>query len=177
MLVVLASDVTQILRIIPINNLCSSKQRLMTNKVRHLKNNKNTSQSMLNKMEINEPALIKNLYKKLILSDYHIFPKKGKINITEKHGVYIIYNPNNEVLHVGNTPSGRKGLNQRLYNHISSTGIFYEKYLKPNKIKMRGIYKFRYLEVEDIRHRAFLEAYTAGKLCPAHFGTGAKKIV
>lgn len=128
------------------------------------------------KEEINEPALIKSLFDKLISSEHHVFPAKGKINITEKHGVYIIYNPKNEVLHVGNTPSGRKGLNQRLYNHISCTGIFYEKYLKPNKIKMRGIYKFKYLEVKDIRHRALLEAYAAGNLCPAHFGTGAKKI-
>lgn len=79
------------------------------------------------------------------------------------------------MLHVGNTPSGKKGLNQRLYNHISCTGVFYEKYLKPNKINMRGIHKFKYLEVDDIRQRALLEAYSAGKLCPLHFGTGAKK--
>lgn len=135
------------------------------------------SANYVKKKEIDEPTLIKNLHKKLILSDYHIFPKKGKINITEKHGVYIIYNPKNEVLHVGNTPSGRKGLNQRLYNHISCTGVFYEKYLKPNNIKMRGTHKFKYLEVDDIRQRALLEAYSAGKLCPLHFGTGAKKIV
>ena len=129
------------------------------------------------KSQLNEPEIIKNLFEELILSEHHIFPTRGKINITEQHGVYIIYNPQNEVLHVGNTPSGRKGLNQRLYNHISCTGIFYEKYLKPNKIKMRGIYKFKYLEVKDIRHRALLEAYAAGNLCPSHFGTGAKKIV
>ena len=110
------------------------------------------------KSQLNESEIIKDLFEKLILSEYHVFPARGKINITEKHGVYIIYNPNNEVLHVGNTPSGRKGLNQRLYNHISCTGIFYEKYLKPDKIKMRGIYKFKYLEVKDIRHRALLEA-------------------
>lgn len=127
--------------------------------------------------KINEPALIKSLFDKLISSEHHVFPTKGKINITDKHGVYIIYNPQNEVLHVGNTPSGRKGLNQRLYNHISCTGIFYEKYLKPNKINMRGTYKFKCLEVIEIRHRALLEAYAAGNLCPAYFGTGAKKIV
>ncbi len=81
------------------------------------------------KSQLNESEIIKDLFEKLISSEYHIFPARGKINITEKHGVYIIYNPNNEELHVGNTPSGRKGLNQRLYNHISCTGIFYEKYL------------------------------------------------
>jgi hypothetical protein len=79
------------------------------------------------------------------------------------------------VLHVRNTPSGKKGLNQRLYNLISCTGVFYEKYLKPNKINMRGTHKFKYLEVYDIRQQALLEAYSAGKLCPLHFSTGAKK--
>lgn len=126
---------------------------------------------------LNEPEIIKNLFEKLITSERHVFPAKGKINVSEKHGVYIIYSPQNEVLHVGNTPSGRKGLDQRLYNHISCTGVFYEKYLKPNKIKMRGTHKFKYLEVDDNRQRALLEAYAAGNLCPAHFGTGAKKIV
>jgi hypothetical protein len=123
----------------------------------------------------NEPSLIDGLFEMLTSSDFHIFPLRGKMNVSDKHGVYIIFSPKNEVLHVGNTPSGRKGLNQRLYNHISCTGVFYEKYLKPNRIKMRGTYKFKYLEVADIRQRALLEAYSAGKLCPIHFGTGAKK--
>ena len=125
--------------------------------------------------KLNEPSIIKALFDKLASSNFCIFPLKGKINVSEKHGVYIIYSPHNEVLHVGNTPSGRKGLNQRLYNHISCTGVFYERYLKPNKIKMRGTYKFKYLEVDDIRQRALIEAYSDVKLCPLHFGTGAKK--
>jgi hypothetical protein len=123
---------------------------------------------------LNEPAVIEELFDELIASNFHMFPQKGKVDISVKHGVYIIYGPIDEVLHVGNTPSGRKGLDQRLYNHISCTGIFYQKYLKPNKINMRGTYKFRYIEVENIRIRALLEAFTAGKLCPLHFGTGAK---
>jgi len=127
--------------------------------------------------KLNEPSIIQDLFEKLTSSKFYIFPLKGKIIVSEKHGVYIIYSPKNEVLHVGNTPSGRKGLNQRLYNHISCTGVFYDKYLKPNKIKMRGTHKFKYLEVKDIRQRALLEAYAAGNLCPAHFGTGEKKIV
>lgn len=127
--------------------------------------------------KLNEPSIIQDLFEKLTSSKFYIFPLKGKINASEKHGVYIIYSPKNGVLHVGNTPSGIKGLNQRLYNHISCTGVFYDKYLKPNKIKMRGTHKFKYLEVKDIRQRALLEAYAAGNLCPAHFGTGAKKIV
>jgi hypothetical protein len=52
------------------------------------------------KSQLNEPEIIKNLFEKLISSEHHVFPARGKINITEKHGVYIIYNPKNEVLHV-----------------------------------------------------------------------------
>lgn len=121
-----------------------------------------------------ESDIIRKLFEKLISSDFHVFPENGKINVTEKHGVYIIFSPTDEVLHVGNTPRGKKGLNQRLYNHISCSGVFYDKYLKPNRIRMRGTHKFKYLEVKDIRQRALLEAYTAGNLCPVHFGTGAK---
>lgn len=87
---------------------------------------------------LNEATIIEDLFVKLTSSNFCAFPLKGKINVSEKHGLYIIYSPQNQVLHVGNTPSGRKGLDQRLYNHISSTGVFYEKYLKPNKIKMRA---------------------------------------
>jgi hypothetical protein len=75
--------------------------------------------------KLNEPSIIEGLFEKLTSSNFYIFPVKGKINVSDSHGVYIIYNPQNEVLHVGNT-SGRKGLNQRLYNHISYIGFFYE---------------------------------------------------
>lgn len=127
------------------------------------------------KLKSKEPDIIKDLFKKLVLSDFHIFPEKGKLSITNNHGVYIIYSPNNDVLHVGNTPSGKNGINQRLYNHITSTGVFYQKYLRKHNIKMRGTHKFKYLEVKDIRQRALLEAFTAGKLCPLHFGTHERK--
>jgi hypothetical protein len=52
--------------------------------------------------------------------------------------------------------------------------FFYEKYLKPNKIKMRGTHKFKYLEVDDIRQRVLLESYSARKLCPLGLDAGAK---
>ena len=123
----------------------------------------------------NEPAEIKELFEKLICGDLHRFPKTGRVNVTNNHGVYIIYSPHGKVLHVGNTPSGKNGLNQRLYNHITRTGIFFKKYLEPRKIDMRGSYKFKYIEVKSNRKRALLEAYTAGMLCPVHFGTGEKK--
>ena len=123
---------------------------------------------------MNESDTIMQLYQDLIKSTFHTFPLKGRINVSSKHGVYIIYSPHNEVLHVGMTPYGKNGLNQRLYNHISKTGVFYEKYLNPKNLSLRGLCKFRFIEIEDARTRALLEALTAGLLCPAHFGTGVK---
>jgi len=124
---------------------------------------------------MNEATEIMDLYNKLVSSEKYTFPSKGKVNISRKHGVYIIYDTNDIVLHVGMTPYGKEGLDQRLYNHISKTGVFYREYLKPNKIEMRGKYQFRIIEVSNPRKRALLEALTAGLLCPSHFGTGKKK--
>ena len=125
---------------------------------------------------MSEPETLQELFNKLINSETFTFPLKGKVGVSSKHGVYIIFSPENEVLHVGNTPSGKEGLNQRLYNHISCTGIFYRAYLKPNGIKMRGTHTFKFIEVALPRERALLEALTAGLLCPKHFGTGEKKL-
>lgn len=122
-----------------------------------------------------ESQTIRKLYENLISSQLHIFPTRGKVKVSLLHGVYVLYSFSDEVLHVGMTPYGKDGLNQRLYNHISKTGIFYREYLKPNEICLRGIGKFRYIEVDDARARALLEALTAGILCPLHFGTGIKK--
>ncbi|MBX2963726.1 MAG: hypothetical protein KF687_14540 [Cyclobacteriaceae bacterium] len=118
---------------------------------------------------------IMNLYKTLIQSDQYTFPSKGKVKISEKHGVYIVYSPTDKVLHVGNTPSGKKGLNQRLYNHVTRTSSFSRVYLKPQNISLRNGYKYRVIEISSPRKRALLEALTAGLLCPAHIGTGEKK--
>jgi hypothetical protein len=124
---------------------------------------------------MSEPEEIMKLHKLLISSKQFTFPVKGKVNVSENHGVYIIYSPTEIVLHVGNTPSGKKGLNQRLYNHVTRTSSFSRKYLKPNGISLRNGYKFRILEVSVPRTRALLEALTAGLLCPLHLGTGEKK--
>jgi hypothetical protein len=122
-----------------------------------------------------ESVHIMQLYKNLMAAQIHLFPIKGKVNVSVKHGVYVIYSPTSEVLHVGMTPYGKEGLNQRLYNHISKTGIFYREYLKPRNISLRGTHKFQYIEIENSRIRALLEALSAGLLCPAHFGTGVRR--
>jgi hypothetical protein len=88
--------------------------------------------------ELNESEIIKNLFDKLKSSVHYIFPARGKLNITQRNSGYIFYRPKNEVLHVGNISSGNKGLDQRLCNHISSTGVFYDKYVKFDKFNMRA---------------------------------------
>ena len=115
------------------------------------------------------------LHQELISSDNHTFPQKGTaVNVSNKQGVYIIYSVDKEVLHVGTTKRGKGGLNQRLNNHRNGSSSFSKKYLKPNNMKLSDGYKFKYIEVENARERAFLEALTIGLLCPAHIGTGEK---
>lgn len=117
---------------------------------------------------------IEFLYKKLEKSEMFAFPETGKVQVSKKQGVYIVYHSDESVLHVGRTPRGKNGLNQRLYNHITGSSSFSRKYLKPHKISLRKKCTFRFIEVEDVRKRAFLESLTVGRLCPAHIGTSEK---
>ncbi|MBL4879710.1 MAG: hypothetical protein JKX82_00165 [Oleispira sp.] len=124
---------------------------------------------------MNTPKQVEELYKELISSDQYKFPVTGKVQVTDAKGVYIIYNEKDSVLHVGRTYRGKKGINQRLCDHLTGTSSFRNKYLKPNKINLRENYKFRYIEIDDdARLRGLLENLAIGKLCPVHFGTGEK---
>jgi len=124
-----------------------------------------------------ESKEVYKLHKELTNSSTLPFPKKGvKIDASNKQGVYIIYSPENEVLHVGTTKRAENGLNQRLDNHLSGSSSFKKNYLKVKNIDLRTGYQFKYIVVEDARKRAFLEALTIGLLCPAHIGTGEARI-
>ena len=85
-------------------------------------------------MKQTESEIVMKLHNKLCSSKLYYFPKKGKISVSTKHGVYIIYSATDEILHVGMAPYGKGGLNQRLYNHITKTGVLYREYLKPKNI-------------------------------------------
>ena len=125
-----------------------------------------------------EAKRISELFDKLTNQKEKMFPEKGKVSFSNKHGVYIIYDPKKKVLHVGKTNRGKNGLNQRLQNHISNNSSFSKQYLKDKgkgKI-LRDGYFVHYIEEENARVRALLEALAAGKLCPAHIGTGEKRI-
>ena len=121
---------------------------------------------------MDEPKHIGELFDKLMSSSAYEFPEKGKIHVSSKQGVYVIFDPYDMVLHVGRTKKVNEGLNRRLYNHLTNGSSFSKQYLNKNGKVLRDGYKFKFLEEEDARTRALLEALTSGLLCPKHFGTG-----
>jgi hypothetical protein len=118
---------------------------------------------------------VEKLFTELMGAQIENFPKAGQaLAAPDTRGVYVIIDPKKVVVHVGRTPSGKKGLRQRLQNHLSSASSFAEKYppLEGKGSRLRGGYAFRCLPVPDERLRALLEAYAIGHLCPAHIGLG-----
>ncbi len=116
---------------------------------------------------------IEELFNSLIKKENTPFPQRGTaVNVSTKQGVYIIYSPKGQVLHVGTTQGGKNGLDQRLNNHRHKSSSFSKKYLIPNKIDLSDGYNFKYIEV-DGRIRALLEHYAIAKLCPKHLGIGS----
>jgi hypothetical protein len=123
-----------------------------------------------------EYKTLQKLLAKLLRSQPGYFPLKGPVRCSEEHGVYVIYSPKGMVLHVGKTARAKKGLDQRLQNHITNNSSFSIHYLENNGKRLRRGYKFKYVLVSKPRLRALLEAYVTGRLCPAHIGTGEKRI-
>jgi len=119
-----------------------------------------------------EKTTIQKRYKNLISQKRFEFPEKGKpLNIPYTHGVYIIYK-GKKVLHVGRTHRGKKGLHQRICNHLYGSSSFTKEHLKGVGKKLRKGYTYQHLEVKSDRQRALLEAYAVGTLCPVHLGLG-----
>jgi hypothetical protein len=70
---------------------------------------------------------------------------------------------------VGRT-GGRRGLHQRLCDHMRNASSLSRYHLRGNGSALREGYTFRYLVVRDARLRALLEAYATGCLCPDYLG-------
>jgi hypothetical protein len=120
---------------------------------------------------------IDGLFRKLIRAPRRKFPPLGgRLEAPDRQGVYVIYSPSNKVLHVGSTPRARKGIAQRLRNHIASQSSFTLRYLNRDGSRLRNGYGFRCLIVASARQRALLEAYAIGRLCPAHIGLGRRTL-
>ena len=122
---------------------------------------------------ITELDTIRKIYKSLLQQEERLFPMpRKKLVATTEHGVYIILNEQNSVLHVGKTARAKNGISQRLYNHLHGNSSFTMQYLEKDGSRLRGLCKYKYIEVPDARTRALLESYTISHLCPEHLGLG-----
>ncbi len=102
------------------------------------------------------------------------FPKAGdELVAPAEHGVYVIRDRRNKVVHVGRTVRGRKGISQRLYNHLRGQSSFVNAHLDGHGERLRTGYTFQFLKVADDRERALLEYFATARLCPVHLGLGA----
>jgi len=124
---------------------------------------------------MDEPKIIKGMFKQLKDSTSINFPNSGKVNVSTEQGVYIIYSPTEKILHVGKTSRAKNGLNQRLQNHLTNNSSFSIQFLKSNGKILRSGYKFQYIVESNGRKRTLLEALATGLLCPAHVGTGESR--
>jgi excinuclease UvrABC nuclease subunit len=120
-----------------------------------------------------EPKAVKAKLSRLAKSSIMRFPIAGKkLAAPDIQGVYVIYDPNGRVAHVGRTVRGKRGLYQRLNNHLHGRSSFVIKALNGKGATLRNGYKFRFIAVEESRLRALLEAFAIGQLCPDHLGDG-----
>jgi hypothetical protein len=123
--------------------------------------------------KLTEADIIKSLFIKLIECPIQQFPtNRGSLIAPFEPGVYVIYGPRKKVLYVGRTPRGIGGLRQRLVNHLHGMSSFTKKYLGGDGSKLRTTCGYRFVIVKNPRHRALLEYYATGCLCPAHLGLG-----
>ncbi|HXE85705.1 MAG TPA: hypothetical protein VN524_02765 [Hyphomicrobiaceae bacterium] len=126
---------------------------------------------MIKDADREENEIIKSLFDDLMRAPLQKFPaQRGELAAPKEQGVYIIYSPSHDVLHVGSTPKARNGIAQRLRNHLSARSSFASRYLNGDGSRLRQGYVFRCLVVENRRLRALLEAFAIGHLCPAHIG-------
>ena len=120
-----------------------------------------------------ECSEIERLFGKLCQQPKLSFPQRyERLSAPLKHGVYVI-RKHESALHVGRTLRAKKGLFQRLQDHLNNSSSFTNKFLNGRGMILREEgYTFQYLEVAEARKRALLEAYAIGKLCPEHVGLG-----
>lgn len=127
-------------------------------------------------MRNKESQKIKKLLDALLSSNPFPFPQaREKLRAPQKQGVYLILSPRGSVVHVGRTLRGKRGLYQRLRNHLYTASSFTNIHLKGDGTKLRKGYQYKYLVLENPRKRALVEALTIGVLCPKHLGLGTEK--
>src|ERR1700675_1404948 len=110
-----------------------------------------------------EPKAIKAKLNQLLKSPLLRFPVSGdRLTIPYLQGVYIIYDPKGRVAHVGKTVRGKRGLHQRINNHLHGRSSFVIKTLNGKGARLRQGFKFRFIAIENSRFRALIEAFAIG---------------
>ena len=126
-------------------------------------------------MKNTESKIIEHELSALLKAPLIPFPQvREPLKAPTEQGVYIIYNPKGQVVHVGRSVRGRNGLYQRLTDHLKGSSSFTNQFLNGDGSKLRSGYKYKYLRIDDPRKRALLEGLATGKLCPKHLGLGDK---
>lgn len=108
------------------------------------------------------------------------FPQRGKpIDAAAKQGVYVIRDSKGNVMHVGRTNGGEKGLKGRIQGHLNAASSFVNQELNGDGSLLRNGYTFQCIvvdeEIEGIsanRARALLENIATAWYCPKHLGDG-----
>lgn len=117
---------------------------------------------------------ILKLLKQLRKQPLKRFPApRERLEAPDAQGVYVIRDPKRVVLHVGRTLRGKKGLRQRLKNHLQAGSSFVIAYLRGNGKRLRSGYTYQCLEVSASRDRVLLEYAATVWHCPKHLGDGA----
>ena len=120
-----------------------------------------------------ERKKIDSLFEQLMNSKSIRFPSAGRqLDAPTDKGVYVIFGKKGVALHVGRTPRAKYGIQQRLRAHLSGNSSFVRIYLGGNVSQLRNGHRYKYIIVEDARHRALLEAHAVGQLLPKHIGVG-----
>lgn len=120
-----------------------------------------------------EARLVGVLFDKLIAQGQKPFPaSRKKLDAPEEPGVYVIYDPDGNVDHVGESSS----IAERLRGHMGSSSSYVLKSLDGIGSQLRTGYKFRCLPVPEPRKRMLLQALAIGMLCPRHIGDRAPAV-
>jgi excinuclease UvrABC nuclease subunit len=119
----------------------------------------------------NEPKVVRALFDKLTNAERWGFKPEGLAHAPKDRGVYVIYDPKRQVVHVGRTRKAKGGIRQRLRDHLHNRSSFTVQWLHGDgEALVRKKYRFQSLNVRSPRRRALLEAYATGRLCPKHIG-------
>lgn len=99
-----------------------------------------------------EPEKLRELFKILMREPKQRFPRPHEqLDAPTSRGVYVIYDPKGRPAHVGMTPRAKKGIRQRLGNHLAGRSSFVVRHLKRDGSKLRGRYEFQCLPVSNDR--------------------------